>query len=59
MKKLTPWQWLKYLANFVKVNILRNSQECLHLIFVSFFFSATTLQYKQSKIEFYFSNELR
>ena len=27
------------------------------MIFVSFFFSATTLQYKQLKIEFYFSNE--
>ena len=27
------------------------------MIFVSFFFSATILQYKQLKIEFYFSNE--
>ena len=41
MKNVTYWQWFKYLANFVKVNILRNSLECLHMIFVSFFFSAT------------------
>ena len=27
------------------------------MIFVSFFFSATILQYKQLKIEFYFFNE--
>ena len=57
MKKLTHLQWFKHLANFVKVNILRNSLECLHMIFVSFFFSAAILEYKQLKIEFYFSNE--
>ena len=58
MKKLTPLQWLEYLANFVKLKILRNSLKCLHMIFVSVFFpSATILQYKQSKIEFYFFNE--
>ena len=57
MKKVTHLQRFKYLANSVKVNILRNSLECLHMIFGSFFFSATTLQYKQLKIEFYFSNE--
>ena len=44
-------------GNTVKVYILRNSLECLHMIFVRFFFSATTLQYKQLKIEFYFSKE--
>ena len=45
-------------ANSVKVNILKNSLECLHMIFVSFFFffSAATLQYEQLKI-FIFSNE--
>ena len=42
MKKLTHLQWFKHLANFVKVNILRNSLECLHMIFVSFF---SQLQY--------------
>ena len=57
MKKVTHLQWFKYLANFVKVNILRNSLECLHMIFVSFFFLATILQYKQLKTEFYFPNE--
>ena len=57
MKNLTHLQWFKYLANFVKVNILRNSLECLHIIFVSCFFSATILQYKKLKIEFCFSNE--
>ena len=57
MKKVTHLQWFKYLANFVKVNILRNSVECLHMIFVPVFFSATILQNKQLKIEFYFSNE--
>ena len=56
MKKITNLQWFKYLANFVKVNILRNSPECLHMIFV-IFFSATILKYKQLKIEFYFANE--
>ena len=56
MKKVTHLQWFKYLANFVKVNILRNSLECLHMIFV-IFFSATILQYKQLKIEFSFANE--
>ena len=29
----------KYLANFLKVNILRNSMEYLHMIFVRFFLS--------------------
>ena len=57
MKNLTHLQWFKYLAKFVKVNILINSLECLHIIFVSCFFSATILQYKKLKIEFYFSNE--
>ena len=57
MKKVTHLQRFKYLANSVKVNILRKSLECLHMIFGSFFFSTTTLQYKQLKIEFYFSNE--
>ena len=57
MKYLTHLQWFKCLANFVKINILRNSLECLHIIFRSFFFSATILQYKQLKIEFYFSTE--
>ena len=38
MKKLTHLQWFKYLANFLKVNIVRNSLECLHIIFVSFIF---------------------
>ena len=42
MKKVTYLQWFKYLANFVKVNILRNSLECLHMIFVSIF---SQLQY--------------
>ena len=56
MKKITNLQWFKYLANFVKVNILRNSLECLHMIFV-IFFSATILRYKQLKIEFFFANE--
>ena len=54
---VTHLQWFKYLANFVKVNIGGNSLECLHMIFVSFFFSATILQYKQLTTEFYFSNE--
>ena len=57
MKCLTHLQWFKCLANFVKINILGNSLECLHIIFVSFFFSATILQYKQLKIEFYFSTQ--
>ena len=57
MKNLTHLQWFKYLAKYVKVNILINSLECLHIIFVSCFFSATILQYKKLKIEFYFSNE--
>ena len=51
---------VKYLANFAKVNIvniLRNALECLHMIFVSFFLTATILQSKQLKIEYYFSNE--
>ena len=58
MKKVNHLQWFKYLANFLKVNILKNSLECLHMIFVSFFFffSAATLQYEQLKI-FIFSNE--
>ena len=56
MKKVTHLQWFKYLANFVKVNILRNSLECLHMIFV-FFFSATILQYRQLNLGFYLSNE--
>ena len=34
MKKVTHLQWFKYLANFVKVNILRNSLKRLHMIFV-------------------------
>ena len=42
MKRVTHLQWFKYLANFVKVNILRNSLECLYMIFVSFF---SQLQY--------------
>ena len=55
MKKLTPLQWLKYLANFVKVNILRNSQECLHLIFVSFFFLSynITIQAIKDRVLFF------
>ena len=57
MKKVTHLQQFKYLANAVKLNILRNSLECLRMAFVSFFFSATTLQYKQLKKEFHFSNE--
>ena len=39
MKKVTHLQWFKYFANFVKINILENSLECLHIIFLSFFFS--------------------
>ena len=39
MKKVTHLQWFKYFANFVKINILENSLECLHMIFLSFFFS--------------------
>ena len=49
-------RWFSQLANFVKVNIQEipwNVCICLH----KFFFSATILQYKQLKIEFYFSNE--
>ena len=57
MKNGTHLQRFKYLANSVLVNILRNSLKCLYIVFVSFFFSATTLQYKQWKKEFYFSNE--
>ena len=57
MKKVTHLQWFKYLANFVKVNILRNFLECLHMTFVRLFFSTTVLQYTQLMIEFYFSNE--
>ena len=51
MKKLTHLQWFKYLANCVKINILRSSLECLHMVFVSFF-SATISQYKLLKILF-------
>ena len=54
--RLNPQDHSPRRANSVKVNISRNSIECLHMIFVSFF-PATTLQYKQLKIEFYFSNE--
>ena len=57
MKKVTHLQRFKYLAIAVKLNILKNSLECLDMVFVKFFFSATTLQYKQLKIEFYFSNK--
>ena len=57
MKKVTHLQWFKYLANLAKVNIVRNSLECRHMIFVSFFSSATILPYKQLKIEFHISNE--
>ena len=31
MERITHLQWFKYFANFVKVNILRNSLECLHM----------------------------
>ena len=37
MKKVTYLHRFKYLTNSVKVNISRNSLECLHMIFVSFF----------------------
>ena len=37
MKKVNHLQWFKYLANFVKVNILRNSLKRLHMIFVIYF----------------------
>ena len=37
MKKLTHLQWFKDLINFVKGHILRNSLECLRIIFVIFF----------------------
>ena len=47
MKKLTQLQWFKYFANFVELNILRNSLECLHLIFVSSF---SQLQYYKIKL---------
>ena len=55
MKKLTHLQWFKYLAYFVKV-ILRPPGMSAY-DFCYFFFSATILQCKQLKIEFYFSNE--
>ena len=45
-----------FLTNFVKANVVINSLECLHMIFV-IFFSTTRLQYKQLKIKCYFSNE--
>ena len=57
MKKVTHLQYFKYLASFVKVNILRNSLECLHMIFIFIFFSATILQYKQLNLGFYLSIE--
>ena len=39
MKEITHLQKFKYLANFLKVNILRDSMEYLHMIFVRFFLS--------------------
>ena len=54
MKKVTHLQQFKYLANAGKLNILRNSLECLQMVFVSFFLSATTLQYKQLKTVLFF-----
>ena len=57
MKKLTPLQLLKYLANFVKVNILRTSLECLHMIFVTFFYQLQYYNINNQRLEFNFSNE--
>ena len=54
MKKVTHLQQFKYSANAGKLNILRNSLECLQMVFVSFFLSATTLQYKQLKTVLFF-----
>ena len=52
------YKGLRDLAYFAEGHTLRNTLECLHTIFVSLFFSATVLQYKQLKdINFYFSNE--
>ena len=42
MKKVIHLEWFRYLANFVKVNILTNSLECLHMVFVRLF---SQLQY--------------
>ena len=39
MKEITHLQKFKYLASFLKVNILRDSMEYLHMIFVRFFLS--------------------
>ena len=55
MKKLTHLQWFKYLAYFVKVILRPPGMSAYDFFF--FFFSATILQCKQLKIEFYFSNE--
>ena len=46
MKKVTHLQRFKYLAIAVKINLLRNSLECLDMVFVSFYFLGTTLQYR-------------
>ena len=44
------YKGLRDLAYFAEGHTLRNTLECLHIIFVSLFFSATVLQYKQLKI---------
>ena len=49
MKKLAQLQKFKRFSLLCRRHILRNTLECLHMILVSFFFSATILQYKQLK----------